>query len=101
MEELMTKLNELAPDVVEQMLNWGIFSNWLGVVVCSLLILGYAGAFWPCLKKADDWDEDFVMPILVIGGIVTIWVVVFLIATIATLVQIYYWPYAYIVDILT
>lgn len=101
MEELMTKLNELAPDVVEQMISWGIFCNWLGIIICSLLILGYGGAVCLCLKKAGDWDEDLIIPCLAFGGFVAIFVVIFLVTSIATLCQIHYWPYAYILDVLT
>lgn len=101
MEELMTKLNELAPDVVEQMLAWGAFCNWIGVAVCSLLILGYGGLVWLCIKKADDWDEDTIIPVLGIGGLFTLLDIGILIKAITILCKIHYWPYAYILDKLT
>lgn len=101
MEELMTKLNELAPEAIEQMIGWGIFCNWLGVIICSLLILGYAGVVCLCLKKANDWDEDVVIPILLIGGVIALFTILFLVGMIADLCKIYYWPHAYIIDSLT
>lgn len=99
MEELMTKLNELAPDVVEQMLAWGAFCNWIGIVVCSLLLLGYGGLWWVGLKK--DWDEDTAIPIWGVGGLFALLAIGILVKSIATLCQIHYWPYAYILDKLT
>ena len=98
MEELMTKLNELAPEAIEQMLAYGLFCNWIGVVVCSLLILGYAGVAWLCFK---NWGEDVAIPALSIGGVIMFFTVTILIGLITELCEIYYWPYAYIINALT
>lgn len=95
MEELMTKLSGLAPNVVEQMIGWGLFCNWTGCIVGCLAFLGCVGLCYLTLKK--DWDTE---P-LILFGLLGVLGVVILVASIMSLIRIYVWPYAYIVDKLT